>query len=144
MGNIKLRQLPLQVFEGSSSPAGLYARQKWMGESNHRRWHKDFSNTVAALAAKQAPDGSWDGSVGETAKRLFGLHLTVRDADGVVEKGLDWLLAQLSKEDDRDRIAMPTCPGRGTVEGLPFVVSTKRTFLAGVTLFLATIFGRGE
>ena len=74
---MKLRYDPYQVFRFSKTPAGLYARQKWLGEAETDQWKIDFKETVADLMADQLPDGSWSRSTIETIKRLFGLHLTV-------------------------------------------------------------------
>jgi hypothetical protein len=76
---MKLSFDPHQIFKSSKTPAGLYARQKWLGESDNRQWKKDFHETVEKLTADQANDGSWHQSEVETITRLFGLHLTVRE-----------------------------------------------------------------
>jgi hypothetical protein len=70
---MKLRFNPLQVFKTSKTPAGLYARQKWMGESNTGRWEKDFKATVDILLKNQGKDGSWKESEVETINRLSGI-----------------------------------------------------------------------
>ncbi len=56
---MKLRYDPYQVFRFSKTPAGLYARQKWIGEAETPQWKTDFQKTVTALLADQLPDGSW-------------------------------------------------------------------------------------
>jgi len=139
-----LKRSPLTVFANSRTPAGLYARQKWLGASGSRSWHTDFDVTVAAIMADQLPDGSWSGSVDETARRLFGLHLTVRETCPAVDNGLDWLLDRMAREDYGRLSPAGACPGSGAVKGMPFVVSAGPTYLAGATLFLATVFGRGD
>lgn len=82
---------PLQVFAGSKTPVGLYARQKWLDEKDTDRWHRDFEETVRQLRTGQLHDGSWSHSEIETIHRLFGLHLTVREADDSVRQALEWL-----------------------------------------------------
>ncbi|MFC1880548.1 hypothetical protein ACFL2S_03485 [Thermodesulfobacteriota bacterium] len=84
---MKLSFDPYMVFKSSKTPAGLYARQKWLGESHDRRWKKDFDETVEKLIAEQANDGSWHQSEVETIGRLFGLHLTVRETSPRIDDG---------------------------------------------------------
>jgi hypothetical protein len=88
---MKLRYDPYQVFRSSKTPAGLYARQKWLGEADTRNWQRDFQVTVAALELGQMPDGSWGHVSQTTIERLFGLHLTVRSPNPVW-KVLDFFL----------------------------------------------------
>ncbi len=138
---MKLHYDPYQVFRSSKTPAGLYARQKWLGEADKGQWEMDFKETVAALLAGQLPDGSWSRSTIETIKRLFGLHLTVRSSTAQIEASLKWLLNKIdlraeniyARDDDISTIA--------SSEGLPFAPSRKATFLTGATLFLSSIFG---
>ena len=138
---MKLHYDPYQVFRFSKTPAGLYARQKWLGEVETDQWKFDFKETVAALSAGQMPDGSWSRSTIETIKRLFGLHLTVRSSTAQIEAALKWLLNKIdlraeniqARDDDNSTIA--------GLEGLPFIPSRKTTFLTGATLFLSSIFG---
>ncbi len=48
-----LKYDPLSIFKGSATPAGLYARNRWIGLDNDSRWQKDFDKTVAALSKGQ-------------------------------------------------------------------------------------------
>ena len=73
---MELRYNPYQIFNSSKTPAGLYARQKWLKEAATQSWQHDYENAVEGLSADQASDGSWLQSPLETIKRLFGLHLT--------------------------------------------------------------------
>jgi len=59
----------------STTPAGIYARQKWLGEPEASEWQDDFHETALALMKGQSEDGSWNDSPLETVGRLFGLHL---------------------------------------------------------------------
>jgi hypothetical protein len=45
---MKLRYDPYQVFRCSKTPAGLYARQKWLGEAQSLQWETDFQQLVTA------------------------------------------------------------------------------------------------
>jgi len=56
MAPMNLRYDPYQVFRSSKTPAGLYARQKWLGEAESRQWKIDFEETVSTLFADQLPD----------------------------------------------------------------------------------------
>lgn len=84
---------PLQIFTGSKTPAGLYARQKWLREEESDAWRHDFQTTVKELREDQLHNGSWNNSEIDTIQMLFGLHLTVRDPDESIEGALDWLLS---------------------------------------------------
>ena len=137
-----LRYNPLQVFKASTTPAGLYARQKWLNEQQTPEWQKDFDTTTALLNKDQALDGSWRSSVTLTVRQLFGLHLTVRHPTPLINKALDWLLEQAEHhlnfdEDQRQELTTGHIP-----EQLPFIEGRRDGFLLGATLFLASIFER--
>ena len=139
---MKLRCDPYQIFQTSKTPAGLYARQKWLGEAESRQWKIDFRETVSTLLADQLADGSWDHGPIATIKHLFGLHLTVRSATEEIDAALNWLMGKISIQNE-------TIHANGKVEvtgidlkGLPFIPSRLDMLLAGASLFLATIFGR--
>lgn len=137
-----LRYDPYSIFRSSKTPAGLYARQKWLAEAAGDAWQADFHETVAVLMAGQLPDGSWKRSQLETITRLFGLHLTVREPVAAVTAALDWLQAGLripEPADSRPPRDMPDGPG---LKGLPFVPGDPGILVWGATLFLAAIFGR--
>jgi hypothetical protein len=87
-----LRFDPYQIFKSSKTPAGLYARQKWLDEKSTPSWQADFEQTVRQLWREQLPNGSWKNSEIETVRRLFGLHLTVRHETEHIAKALDWLI----------------------------------------------------
>jgi hypothetical protein len=67
---MKLRYDPYQVFRFSKTPAGLYARQKWLGEAETPQWKTDFQEMVTALLADQLPDGSWHHETVATIKHF--------------------------------------------------------------------------
>lgn len=139
---MKLRFDPLQVFRASKTPAGLYARQKWLNEQDEQLWKADFQVTVHSLLAGQSPDGSWGHSVLMTVQRLFGLHLTVRNPDGHIMGALDWLTGKTwqpltSNRTDDDGPIAPAA-----LRGLPFSPGSWRYLIKGAVLFLASIFGR--
>jgi len=86
---MKLRSDPFQIFRHSKTPAGLYARKKWLKERFPSSYRNDFKETVRFLLIGQSTDGSWGKSFMKTIKRLFGLHLTVRDENEPVRKERD-------------------------------------------------------
>lgn len=133
---------PYQVFRNSKTPAGLYARQKWLGEAETPAWQKDFQKGVKTLLADQLPNGSWHQSTVATITHLFGLHLTVRSPDKHVNLALSWLLKKISL--DANGIRSTSEPDFKDIEltGLPFVASRPAMLLTGATLFLASIFDR--
>ncbi len=130
---------PYAVFRSSTTPAGLYARKKWLGESSTPQWKEDFAAAVAALVRGQSADGLWRKSAIETIHRLFGLHLTVRSPDPCIDKGLDALLCIASAALAE---AQPDCVVAERLLGLPFAPGSRAAILIPATLFLGTIFGR--
>lgn len=139
---MNLRHNPYQIFTNSKTPAGLYARQKWLNQADTQQWKKDFEETVTSLYADQADDGSWYRSDVETISRLFGLHLTVRDNSPKIDSALNWLLKKCSSQHVDDSPDADIGDIKEEIEGLPFIPSRKDFFLLSATLFLAAIFGR--
>ena len=139
---MKLRNNPYEVFRFSKTPAGLYARQKWLGESEEPQWKLDFQETVSDLWADQSPDGSWHHETVTTIKHLFGLHLTVRSSNAQIEAALTWLLKKINLQTEEIRFSAEDVGTGADLTGLPFVPSRPDMFLTGATLFLASIFGR--
>ncbi|MCG6911238.1 MAG: hypothetical protein LJE94_14090 [Deltaproteobacteria bacterium] len=139
---MKLRHDPFQVFRGSQTPAGLYARQKWLGEADTPGWQTDFQEVVEKLFAGQMPDGSWQQTTMATISALFGLHLTVRSADDRIEDALNWLFHKmqrvLGEVDNRHGPEVEYTE----LKGLPFAPSRSEMLLTGATLFLCSIFNR--
>jgi hypothetical protein len=130
---------PYAVFRSSITPAGLYARQKWLDESSKTSWKTDFAATVAGLYRGQSVHGLWQKSSIETIHRLFGLHLTVRTPDPRIDKGLDALLniASAGLPEAQHDCALPE-----QLLGLPFTAGPRAAILVPAALFLCTIFGR--
>jgi hypothetical protein len=102
---MKLRNDPYQVFRFSRTPAGLYARQKWLGEADKSQWKTDFQETVDALLADQSPDGSWLQDTAATVKHLFGLHLTVRLSNAQINTALNWLLGNIEVQPEKVHVS---------------------------------------
>ncbi len=141
---MKLRSDPFQIFRHSKTPAGLYARKKWLKERFPSSYRNDFEETVRFLLSGQSTDGSWETSFMKTIKRLFGLHLTVRDENEPVRNGLDWLAAQTSNLFKRKRIRLAEKIGENDLAGLPFTKGSSVLLITGATLFLSSVFGRKD
>lgn len=139
---MKLRNDPFQVFRYSKTPAGLYARQKWLGEAERSHWKIDYQETVSGLLAAQSADGSWRKETIATIKHLFGLHLTLRSSNAQIEAALAWLLKGIEIQAEQVQTRAGDVVLDDDLRGLPFVPSRPAILLTGATLFLATIFGR--
>ena len=139
---MELEYDPLSVFRKSRTPWGLYARKRWLGQAGDPVFQADFNRTVGELLADRTSDGLWGHSALTTIHRLFGLHLTRREADPVIDRALDRLM-EIAREifvenrtthvDELDPVAL---------EGLPFTQSRSDVFITSAALFLGTIFGR--
>ncbi len=141
---MQLEYDPLVVFRKSVTPWGLYARKRWLGQADDPVFQRDVNRTVGELLADRTSDGLWAHSALTTIHRLFGLHLTLRDPDPVIDRALDRLM-DLAREifienrtthvDDLDPVAL---------EGLPFTQSRGDVFITSAALFLSTVFGRAD
>jgi hypothetical protein len=138
---MKLRYDSYQIFRFSKTPVGLYARQKWLGESETTQWKSDFKETVAALLEDQLPGGSWQHDSIETIKRLFGLHLTVRSSTAQIDAALTWLLSKIALQAEGIHVAVKNLSADTCLEGLPFIISRTDMLFKGAALFLSSIFG---
>jgi len=137
---VNLTHDPYTVFRSSNTPAGLYARQKWLGQKSDARWKAAFQQCVDNLLARQLSDGSWKRNEIETIRRLFGLHLTVRIPDRRILAAMDWLMDRLP---DAAPLSTPEL-GPQELIGLPFVPAPRAEVAAAATLFLACIFDQSS
>lgn len=141
MNPIRLHYPPYGIFSSSRTPPGLYARQKWLGEESRKRWQADFEITVAELCRGRSDDGLWPGPPIETIQRLFDLHLTLRNADQQIHRGINAMLAMASHSGlAGDPIVLTT----RQLRGLPFTPARRQAVILPAVLFLATIFGRAS
>lgn len=138
---MKLNFDPFQIFKNSRTPAGLYARKKWLGQVGEKGWQRDTHLTVSELFKGQAANGSWSESPLPTIKRLFGLHLTVRERTEKIEKSLNWLLDCCMASFPVKRVVLGDRLTSRALCGLPFSPGCSGYFLYGATLFLSIIFG---
>ena len=138
---VKIRHNPYAPFASSPSPVGIYARKRWLGQELTPQWKVDFQRTAQNLFAEQSPDGCWEGSIVETVRHLFGLHLTVREPNQQIDRALDWLLERVLFMKGDHPLPAEELRGEG-LHSLPFTAGSFALFAAGATLFLATVFGR--
>lgn len=142
---VKLSHSPYQIFKASKTPGGLYARQKWLGESDTPEWQDDFHETVLSLTKGQSEDGSWNQSPAESIRRLFGLHLTLRHRTGSIEKALDWLMTHTLNRNPSNPAGPVEPLAPDALRELPFTGGGRGHFtLVCATLFLAAVFQRGS
>ena len=141
MKTLKLRYSPYRIFQSSRTPAGLYARQKWLQEASSPSWKADFEATVAELYRSPSGDDLWAAPAMETIHRLFGLHLTVREPNAHINQGLDGLLAVAS-----GARSLPKGMGvtANSLRGLPFAPDRLQLIVLSAACFLAAIFGRAS
>jgi hypothetical protein len=132
---------PFQIFQNSRTPAGLYARQKWLDQGRTKNWQRSYNKTVSKLLQGQIGNGSWDHSILQTIHRLFGLHLTIRERTRSIEKALNWLFEYSLAQFPRKHVHLDCDLDRYMLYNLPFSPGCSGYFLYGATLFLSTIFG---
>ena len=138
---MQVRFDPFQCFKGSRTPAGLYARQKWLGEAETPEWKNDFQVQVEAFLQEQLPYGSWDHSPIITIQRLFALHLTVRERTDQITKALEWLINFVCKNIEKRQGDISGRVTSKSLYGLPFTPGPVEQVITAATLFLASIFG---
>lgn len=141
---MKLKADPYSIFTHSKTPAGLYARKKWLKQEHSSVFRHDFDETVGLLLSGQSPDGSWDQSLLKTIRRLFGLHLTVRDEIEPIRKGLQWLTDLTLSVPQQQSLRPAKEATKDGLAGLPFTEGSSALLFTGAALFLASIFGHGE
>lgn len=135
---------PFKIFKGSKSPAGLYARQKWLNESENRRWREDFTETVAALQSYPFPEIHSYREAMHHIRNLFGLHLTVRSSTAGIDDALLQLFSRIDIQSDRIKVGIADGDHTVDLSALPFTKSRPDTLFVSASLFLASIFGRNQ
>ena len=113
-----------------------------LGEGSTRAWRTDFKETVDSLMAGQDEEGSWGGSWIQTIRRLFHLHLTVRERNQDIERALNRLMDGAAGAFPAKRIALGGKLDAAALRGLPFSRGCTGYFLYSASLFLSTIFQR--
>ena len=140
---MKIRYNPYALFASNPSPVGIYARKKWLNQKQTPQWRADFQRAAETLLAGQSPDGSWQGSSVETVRRLFGLHLTIREPNQPIAAALDWLVEKASYVTKGQSIPGEELGG-GRLHSVPFTPGGFDLFVIGATLFLSNAFGRAH
>ena len=141
---MELRTDPYRVFINSRTPAALYARQKWLDEKDTKNWKNDFNKTVNHITSGQLSDGSWGSSPLSTIEHLFSLHLTVREGNPRIYRGLEWLIDLCMDNFPKKRIISKWEISEHSLGNLPFQAGCSGYFLYSATLFLSSIFGRDK
>jgi hypothetical protein len=136
-----LRFDPYQVFRASKTPAGLYARMKWLDHAGSTSWQTDFQTTVKGLFDGQMANGAWGQSIIYTVQKLFGLHLTVRGCNDKIRNALEWLIPEGCMAFKGYRRGKTDYFSSKDLEGLPFRHAAIGYLFTGATLFLGAIFG---
>jgi len=138
-----IRHNPYALFASNPSPVGIYARKRWLDQEQTPQWKVDLQRAAQALLSGQSPDGSWRSSIVETVQHLFGLHLTVREANQPIDRALDWLVKR-SLPVARGQAISAEGLGGGRLHSLPFSAGDFDLFVVGATLFLSNAFGRAH
>jgi hypothetical protein len=94
MSTLKLRHSPYAIFKDSQTPPGLYARQKWLNQGETEIYRANFAATVAKLKSADMDTVSREERILVKLHRLFGLHLTVRNADRSIETALNEVIGE--------------------------------------------------
>lgn len=82
--------------------------------------------------------GSRSELILEKLHRLFGLHLTMRNADRSIETALNEVIGENKVRSQQIEILL--IPER--LNGLPFAATRWEFFIGPASLFLAAIFGK--
>ena len=125
---------PYSVFKAGSSPASLYARKKWLGETDTIEWKNDYKKTVSEIKE----NGIWvEENTITSVKKLFDLHLTVRDTTPEIKAAVIRLLKK--SEDILIKIDKTIITDNETAN-LPFAGGESCLVIPPAALFLAVIF----
>ncbi|MHA1734358.1 MAG: hypothetical protein ACTSU5_20655 [Promethearchaeota archaeon] len=149
--SLTLKFDPYEIFRSNNTPISLYARREWLGEENSGRFKRDVELKVGALLGGQGVDGSWNGSVVETCKRLFQIYLSTKRRTPEVEKALMWLFEMDLVKTAPEKVRFERLPKVDLTllkkqpevleTSLPFVPTPLRRLKASMSLYLATAFG---
>lgn len=134
---------PYDIFASSTTPVGLYARNKWLKQGLLAQWEIDYQRRVEIVLSHQSPDGSWRGLAVETIRHLFDLHLTIRKATRQIDIALEWL-TDLAMDARQGRSAGGEPLSEERLRSLPFVPGNFDTLLTSAVLFLSSIFGHDQ
>ena len=134
----KIKHNPYEIFKESTTPPGLYARQKWLNQGKSKSYRIDFDATVVQL--KSTTEGYVDQSerILDMLHRLFGLHLTERDLNPFIENTLSHIITEYSANPAQIELLLR----QDQLRGLPFAATHWQFFILPAVLFLSAIFGK--
>jgi len=136
----KIKHNPYKIFKGSTTPPGLYARQKWLNEGKAEQFGADFNHTVANLKLIGDDFKERSERILDTLHRLFGLHLTVRYLDPSINKALNEVISECDGRLLKNkRVLTPD-----QLRGLPFAATRWEFLIVPAILFLSSIFGKTD
>jgi hypothetical protein len=131
-----IKHNPYEIFQKSTTPPGLYARQKWLNQGKTKSFKTDFDATVAQLKSATVDSADPSEHILGMLHRLFGLHLTERDLNPFIENALSDIITEYSA--DSHQIEVLLVPDQ--LRGLPFAATRWKFFILPAMLFLSAIF----
>ena len=134
----KIKHNPYEIFKKSTTPPGLYARQKWLNQVKTKSYRTDFDATVAQLKSATVDSVDQSEHILDMLHRLFGLHLTERDLNPFIENALRNIIAEYSANPHQIEVLL--IPDQ--LRGLPFAATRWEFFILPAILFLSAIFGK--
>ena len=132
----KIKHNPYKIFKKSTTPPGLYARQKWLNQGKTKSYRTDFDATVAQLKSTTVDSVDQSERILDMLHRLFGLHLTERDLNPFIENALSNIISGYSA--NPHQIEVRLMPDQ--LRGLPFAAARWEFFILPAILFLSAIF----
>ncbi len=150
---MKLKYSPYSVFKRSTTPYGLYARTRWMGETSGEL-NRRIERLLELLSKRQSDTGSWNDSVVDTVENLYALSLLSPRRSTAAVNAVDWLLEK--EHPSTVHISGDGSPysglffrvKRGDTAGiynrrdLPFNRGCSGFFKSGAALYFSGIFGK--
>ena len=112
--------------------------KKWLGESESPEWKNDFRETVEKIPINGVRD---EKNTVSSVKKLFYLHLTVRELTPEIEEAV---LNLVDKSENIIKRREQTIITDRDLENLPFTGGETFIVIPPAALFMATIFGLSE
>lgn len=134
----KIKHNPYEIFKKSTTPPGLYARQRWLNQGKTKAYRSDFDATVAQLKSTTVDYVDQSERILDMLHRLFGLHLTERDLNPFIENTLSHIIAEYSADPYQIEVLLR----KDQLRGLPFAATRWQFFILPAVLFLSAIFGK--
>ena len=136
----KIKNKPYEIFKSSTTPPGLYARQKWLNEGKAKQFRADFNKTVADLKSLGTDFKERSERILDGIHRLFGLHLTARNLDPFIDTALNEVIFECNGNLRKSKMVLT----QDQLRGLPFAATRLEYLLIPATLFLSSIFGKAD